>query len=390
MALVLSPDGTVMATSYPARYPVGAAAATLVPAGAMKFELGSHGATSSVGGHDIAWDVEPVYVQLTRAGGIPGTKDKQPDAYVYVQAPVQGFTVAGSLEQLSPLLQAGVAVLLFALPVGAVFGLLTTRGTVRRLGRLAGTATLVADGDFTHRVPQGGADELGRLERSFNEMAERLTEAMGRERALADRGARQAERNRISRELHDSISQDLFSIALLGAGLEKALPERSPLRKQARTLVETVEATNREMRALLMELRPAALDDRGLVPALEDLAAAYRARFGVDVETDLEAVSLTPAVELAALRIAQEGFANAVRHAQPKTIRLALRGADGRAELVIADDGQGFVPGTNGSVERLGLRLMRERVEELDGTLVVASRPGEGTVLSASLPRRPA
>jgi signal transduction histidine kinase len=389
-AVVMGSNGVILASSDPVQFPVGANAEGMLPDGALKFERGSQVATSNINGHDVIWALEPVYVQLTRGGGVPGTRGKQPEGFVYVQAPAQAVTFAGSLDQAGPLLQAGVAVLLLALPVGAVFGLLTTRGTVRRLGSLAGGAAVVADGDFAHRIPEGAADELGRLERSFNEMAERLSGAMSRERSLADRGARQAERNRISRELHDSISQDLFSIALLGAGIEKALPDGSPLRKQARTLVETVEATNREMRALLMELRPAALDDRGLVPALEDLAAVYEARFGVDVKTDLEAVAMSPAVELAALRIAQEGFANAVRHAQPKTIRLALHGADGRAELVIADDGQGFEPGTNGSGERLGLRLMRERVEELDGTLAVSSRPGEGTVLSASLPGLPA
>jgi signal transduction histidine kinase len=141
------------------------------------------------------------------------------------------------------------------------------------------------------------------------------------------------------------------------------------------------------MRALLMELRPPALDDRGLLPALAELAATYSTRYGVKVETGLEPVELTPARELAALRIAQEGLTNAVRHAQASRIRLELAARDGHADISIADDGQGFDASAAEPAERLGLRLMRERVEELQGTLTVTSRKGEGTTVLASLPR---
>jgi signal transduction histidine kinase len=386
-AVVMGADGVILASSYPARFPVGSRGDQVLPAGALKFEAGGQAAHSRIAGHDISWTVQPVYVHLTRAGGIPGPEGKQPNGFVYVQAPVQGLTLAASLDQLGPLLVAGLVVLLVALPVGAIFGMMTTRGTVRRLQRLAGTASLVADGDLTQRVAVGAGDEVGGLERNFNEMAERLDTAMTRQRELADRTARQAERNRISRELHDSISQDLFSIALLGAGIEESLSTDSPLRREARTLVDTVEATKREMRALLMELRPAALDDRGLLPALEELATSYSARFGVPVEAELQPVQLTPAAELAALRIAQEGLTNAVRHAQASRIKLALASRDGHADITITDDGQGFEPAASEPAERLGLRMMRERVEELSGTLTVTSRRGEGTTVQASLPR---
>jgi signal transduction histidine kinase len=203
---------------------------------------------------------------------------------------------------------------------------------------------------------------------------------------LADKSARQAERNRISRELHDSISQDLFSISLISAGLEKALPKDSPLRAQVHALVETTEATNREMRALLLELRPAMLEERGLVPALEELASSYSVRLGVKVDAELEPLRMQPAAELAALRIAQEGVANAVKHARATNIKLGLHRMDAHADITVSDDGGGFDPSANGAVEGLGLRLMRERVEELGGTLKISSRPGEGSIVVASIP----
>src|SRR6202022_3791884 len=158
----------------------------------------------------------------------------------------------------------------------------------------------------------------------------------------------------------------------------------SPVRTELEALAETVQSTNREMRALLLELRPTTLDEKGLVPALEELASPYGTRLGVKVETDLEVVSLSPAAEVAALRIAQEGLANAIKHARATTIRLAMHRRGDIAEITVSDDGQGFVPNGNGS--GLGLRLMRERVDELGGSLTIESREGSGTVVSATLP----
>jgi signal transduction histidine kinase len=151
-------------------------------------------------------------------------------------------------------------------------------------------------------------------------------------------------------------------------------------------LVETAETTNREMRALLLELRPAALEDKGLIGALEELASTYAARLGVKVDADLESLRLEPAGELAALRIAQEGLANAVRHAHATTIKLGLHQRDGNVEVTVSDDGQGFGPTTNGAVQGMGLRMMRERVEELGGSLTITSEPGAGTMVAASIP----
>ncbi len=209
---------------------------------------------------------------------------------------------------------------------------------------------------------------------------------MARERSLAEKSARLAERSRISRELHDSISQDLFSLSLLAGGLEKALPPHSPLRPEVQTLAETVQSTNREMRALLLELRPTTVDEKGLVPALEELASTYSARLGVKVDADLEPVGLAPAAEVAALRIAQEGLANAIKHAHATTIQLGMHRVGEFAEISVTDDGEGFVLNGNGAGQGLGLRLMRERVDELGGTLTIETREGGGTTVSAKLP----
>ncbi len=380
LAVVFSPDGNVLASSYPERYPVGRDVFSLLPYG-PKSVLTGDGQISNVTNGQVAWVVVPV----VQASGKPLGSVKNLNAFVYVQAPVQPQTI-GSFTAAEPLLLPGLVVLLLAVPVGTLFGLLTTRSMVRRLRRLAGTTESFADGDFGQRVIAGPPDEVGMLERNFNEMASRLEAAMARERSLAEKSARLAERSRISRELHDSISQDLFSLSLLAGGLEKALPPHSPLRPEVQTLAETVQSTNREMRALLLELRPTTVDEKGLVPALEELASTYSARLGVKVDADLEPVGLAPAAEVAALRIAQEGLANAIKHAHATTIQLGMHRVGEFAEISVTDDGEGFVLNGNGAGQGLGLRLMRERVDELGGTLTIETREGGGTTVSAKLP----
>ncbi len=386
LAMVFTRDGTLIASSYPARYALGSHAYAVIPGGSKSVVNGADAQVAELRNGRIAWAIQPVLLRLAQksSGFVKGAKPT-PDAYVYVQGPLQAQTIL-SATNAAPMLQVGLVVLLLSLPVGALFGFLTTRGLVRRLRGLAQTTGSVADGDFSRRVVPGSRDEVGELEHNFNEMAERLSAAMSRERALADSSARQAERSRIARDLHDSISQDLFSINLLAAGLDKALPKESPLRAQVQGLLRAAQSTNREMRALLLELRPAALDERGLIPTLRDLASTYSERLGINVELDLEPLRMEPAAELAGLRIAQEGLANAVRHAQARTIRLELHGREGRANITISDDGHGFDPKANGTTKGLGLRLMRERVEEMGGTLDITSDEATGTVVAASLP----
>jgi signal transduction histidine kinase len=139
------------------------------------------------------------------------------------------------------------------------------------------------------------------------------------------------------------------------------------------------------MRALLLELRPVALPDGDLTVALARLCAAYADRLGVPIVTDLAPVPVSQPVEHAALRIAQEALANAVRHAHPTRITVRLAAADGGLLLSVTDDGAGFDPHT-GDGHGMGLPMMRERVTELHGDLQIDSAPDEGTTVLVRLP----
>jgi two-component system, NarL family, sensor histidine kinase LiaS len=398
VALLTDPQGRIVSSSYPARYPpggvIGGPGVGPLPSGIVAELRGSpkgYAAQSAVAGAEVLWAVVPV---IPIRSDLPGA-DKTQGAtvgLVYVQVPaaaklpVPASRGASIWDNLSAQLGIGLLILLGALPVGAVFGLLSTRRLLARLRHLAASTAALAGGDYQRRVPVSGGDEVARLEAGFNQMAERLADAMATERALA--GA--SERARIARELHDSISQDLFSLRLLAGGLRRALPAGSPLYPRVEAMEYTVSGTLHEMQALLLELRPVALREAGLLPALDELCRAYRDRLGIAVEADLEPVELNPAAEPAVLRVVQEALANAVKHARPSRVVLRARDAgNGRVVLSISDDGAGFDPARAAQRHGMGLDLMRERVTELGGQLQLESTPGEGTTIQITLEPTP-
>ncbi|MET8160302.1 ATP-binding protein [Sphaerisporangium sp. NPDC005289] len=400
--VLLDAQGVIITSTATASYPVRGRLPVRLPTGGQGL-----GGKSDTAAGAAAWWISPVFGPS--AGGTlklfadgdsvvvedetgpwePSGKGNAPQTvgYVYVQAPPDLDEATASAKATVPLLAPGALVLALVVPVGVVFGMLSTRRLIGRITRLAEVTTAVARGDFGHRVGVRGADEVGQLEAGFNRMTERLGAAVEAERRSARADARQAERTRIARELHDSISQDLFSLSLLAAGMRRAAPQE--LRREAETMERTAARTMREMQALLLELRPVALEDAGLVPALRELCNAYQTRLGITMRASLETVPLTPAAEHAVLRLTQEAVGNAIRHGAPTAIEVRLRRAGGETEIVVSDDGRGFDPSRPSLSHGMGLRLMRERVEELGGRFSVTSGPDAGTVVRASLPVRP-
>lgn len=199
------------------------------------------------------------------------------------------------------------------------------------------------------------------------------------------------ERQRLARELHDSVSQALYGIAL-GARTARTLLDRDPT-SAAEPLdyaLSLAQASLAEMRTLIFELRPESLANEGLVVALEKLATAARARHHIDVHltlTDEPLISLE--AKQAFYRIAQEALQNVVRHARATEVTLTITRTD-TDDLVldIRDNGIGFDPAGN-FPGHLGLTSMRERVMRLGGVFTLESVPDQGTHLSASIPLLP-
>jgi signal transduction histidine kinase len=391
-AVVVSPAGTVIATSYPACFTVGEAGAPTKMIMSLAPQAGGSGIAYLPSGKAV-WGAAPI-----EAGGAPpkGTatasvggkspgQQLQGDVYVEVPPTSKG---SGGIGVSWPLILAGLLVLGLSVPVGMVFGLLSTRPLTRRLSRLTASTLEVAGGAFEQRIPVAGHDELAQLEENFNRMAEQLHASLETERKLAAANARHQERSRIARELHDSISQDLFSLSVLAGGLRRALPPGSPVLPEVATMERTAGETMREMQALLLELRPMALDEVGLPAALAEICRAYRDRLGVEVQAELDPVVLSPALEHAVLRVTQEAIANAVKHSAAGTVRVRLHGAENQIMLQVTDDGRGFdVTDDSGGI---GLRAMRDRVREHGGVLTIESARSQGTAVTATFPGRQA
>jgi signal transduction histidine kinase len=194
------------------------------------------------------------------------------------------------------------------------------------------------------------------------------------------------ERRRLARELHDETGQALTSI-LLGLRAVEESEGADETRKATSDLRELVVATLQEVRRLAVQLRPKALDDFGLAPALERLAQTFAeaTEMHVALEARLGVERLPAEVETTLYRIVQEALTNIVKHAEATNVSILLVRRNATATVVIEDDGKGFDPDRlrGGG---LGLLGMRERVELHDGRLTVETVPGSGTTLVAEVP----
>jgi signal transduction histidine kinase len=199
------------------------------------------------------------------------------------------------------------------------------------------------------------------------------------------------ERQRLARELHDSVSQALYGIAL-GTRTARTLMMHDPDRAAdpLEYVLSLADAGLAEMRALIFELRPESLESEGLVAALEKQAYALRARHEIGIEVVLcDEPEASLEVKEAIYRIAQESLNNTVKHARAARVRVKMACNAQSITLEISDDGVGF--DTGGEFPgHLGLHSMRERAQSLGGTLEVQSESGKGTTVRARLPIRPA
>jgi signal transduction histidine kinase len=202
----------------------------------------------------------------------------------------------------------------------------------------------------------------------------------------SEQGAVQ-ERARLARELHDSVAQALYGIAL-GTRAARAQLERNPggAAENLDYAVQLADGATAEMRALLFALRPDALEEGGLVAALSRLAEMLTARYRMQSHLDAaDEPDLSVAQKGALYRIAQEAAHNAVKHARPERIDLTLRREAGAWLLQVQDDGSGFDPALiQGGT--LGLKSMRERATEVGASFDLRSSPGAGTAVRVRLP----
>ncbi|BAJ75484.1 signal transduction histidine kinase [Microbacterium testaceum StLB037] len=230
------------------------------------------------------------------------------------------------------------------------------------------------------------------LERRAAEREELMAELLATRDRLAAAEREQgtlAERGRLAREIHDTVAQGLSSIQMLLYAAERA-DATGPGIAHIRLARQTAADGLAETRRFIRELAPPSLT-QGLGPALERLARSWGEHAGVDVEVDVpDEVELPMDAQTALLRIAQGALANVAQHAAATRVRVVLTAAGHAVRLTVADDGRGFDPDApdarGGGTDSFGLRAMRERVDQLDGTIEVTSTPGAGTTVAVTLP----
>jgi GAF domain-containing protein len=237
------------------------------------------------------------------------------------------------------------------------------------------------------------ADDVTSLSIVAEQLAVALENASLYERAQ-EAGVLEA-RQRLARDLHDSVTQLIFSITLIAQSIQSAY-RRDPVEGERRIgrLLELSQQSLAEMRALLAEMRPEHLLKDGLLLALHKQFERISAREKLAIELAADTYApQTPDSEEALYRIVQEALNNVVKHAAARQVKVRLAQVDGAVELSIGDDGCGFDPARSYARGRVtggvGLSGMRERVEQLGGVLEIHSRPEAGTLIRAVLPARP-
>jgi signal transduction histidine kinase len=272
-------------------------------------------------------------------------------------------------------------VLMIAL-IGVVTGALISANLRGRVTRIAAAAQAWSQGDFSAPVRDRSSDELGRLARDLNRMAEQIQTLLASRQALAVVD----ERNRLARDLHDTVKQHVFANALLVRAARQQL-ERDPDAARARLeeAERLAEQTQQELSNLIKALRPAALADKGLLGILLAYTQEWAERTGILVDLRAQGERPTPLdVEEAFYRVAQEALTNVARHSGAARVELQLTWTAGSLEMTVRDDGRGFVVAESAG-KGLGLASMRERVEALGGALAISNEVS-GTRLEARAP----
>ena len=332
-------------------------------------------------------------------------------------------TVAPATELRNNMLMVGAA----ALALMWMLTLVGARVLVRPVRTLTRAADGITAGDLDTPIYVGEGGEIGRLGESLDTMRIRLRTSLRdiekRDRELERRvgerteevqtlyeelqrkeehrgrllesviSAQEDERKRIARELHDETGQALTGI-IMSLEVAQAALDREPSTVSQRLDTARSLATQSiaAIRRLVVDLRPAALDDLGLAPAIRAFARSRLEEKGIGLEMDVSGFTnrLSPPVETCLFRVAQEAVTNVIRHSEAKSARIELRQDNAGVSLLMTDDGKGFevhqIVNSSDPARALGLAGMEERVSLLGGQLTVESSPGNGTAVWARIP----
>ncbi|TCP58008.1 NarL family two-component system sensor histidine kinase LiaS [Tumebacillus sp. BK434] len=281
---------------------------------------------------------------------------------------------------------------------GIVSGFAFGNGLKQRLEELVEATLRYEKGQFAHRVPALGDDEIGLAGDRLNEMAQRVEKQVASLQRLSTEKAEMQdqlkksvileERQRLARELHDAVSQQLFAISMMSSAVQENLTytEENKIHQQITMIEKMAGHAQKEMRALLLHLRPATLEGKGLREGLEELLQEFQAKQPIDIRAEItEIPPLSKGVEDHLFRIVQEGLSNVLRHSQATSVTVRVGAIDSQVFLRMIDNGVGFEMNAQ-KTSSYGMQMMQERAHEIGGVLDLISAPGKGTQLSLKVP----
>lgn len=287
--------------------------------------------------------------------------------------------------------------------IGGTYGLWNSSKTKRRLELLREVMISLEKGNLSRKVPPLGEDEIGRLGDQLNQITMKWEDQVTSLQRLSNNNAQLAqkakysaiveERQRLARELHDAVSQQLFAISMtatavgrtLDKDFDKAHFERA--KRQIHLIEEMASVAQSEMRALLLHLRPVHLEGKRLAEGLLELLQELMAKVPMEMAWELdEEVRLPKGIEDHLFRIVQEAMSNALRHSKATKleVRLTQPSAD-TIRLLIRDNGVGFDMDAKKHAS-YGIVTMKERVNEIGGSLNLITAPGKGTRIDIRVP----
>jgi two-component system sensor histidine kinase UhpB len=264
------------------------------------------------------------------------------------------------------------------------------RRSLRPVNQISTGLGIIQSGDYAARLPQFRLPELDRLSQQFNHMAQVLEQQQLENRQLNRRlhSVQESERRHLSRELHDELGQSISAIKAMAVNLRQ---QNDGAPDSANTIIGVCNQMYGVVRDMMNRLRPVALEELGLVTAIERLADGWNDRqeesfCALTMRGDFNGIDEDTAITL--YRIVQEALTNVARHASADKVEVQLeRDAQSGISLRIRDDGQGFDERSRG--KGMGLLGMRERVEALNGKISLASEPGQGVSIEISIPPLP-
>lgn len=280
---------------------------------------------------------------------------------------------------------------------GAAFGYIRGYPIRQRLRLLSETMMLLEKGNPSPPLPPLGQDEIGLLGEQLRKLARKWEEQVTTLQRLSSHNAELAakarmtavveERQRLARELHDAVSQQLFAISMTATAVSRTLEQDfDKAKRQIELIEEMASAAQSEMRALLLHLRPIQLEGKRLAQAIPELVHEMRAKVPIDIQLHMEDdLLLSKGMENHLFRIVQEAMSNTLRHARATHMDIELHRRGDTVRLVIRDNGIGFDLNEKKQAS-YGLVNMEERVNELGGSFHVATAPGKGTRIEIRVP----